>query len=171
MAGTVGQKFAIKDVVDVTLTPLGEAEAEGQAITINYLNSCQLTLESESVYATEKGNNSISFGGSRTGTFTMSAQVIKDEFLAMMLGGTYNKSDGSITVTGAIPTKSYKLSGTFNVALADGTQVLRKIELAKVTPQPSTDMTLSATDIAEFQLVMDVLVDNDQLLKIVDNEG
>ena len=30
MAGTVGQKFAIKDVVDVTLTPLGEAEAEGE---------------------------------------------------------------------------------------------------------------------------------------------
>ena len=32
-------------------------------------------------------------------------------------------------------------------------------------------MTLSATDIAEFQLVMDVLVDNDQLLKITDNAG
>ena len=74
MAGTVGQKFAIKDVVDVTLTPLGDDE--GQAITINYLNSCQLTLESESVYATEKGNNSISFGGSRSGKFTLSALLL-----------------------------------------------------------------------------------------------
>ena len=169
MAGTVNQKFAIKDVVDVVLHPLGESGTD-KDITINYLNSCQLTLESESVYATEKGNNSISFGGSRSGTFTMSAQVIKDEFLAMMLGGTLDPS-GTITVTGSIPTTSYKLTGTFNVTLADGTNVLRQLEFAKVTPQPSTDMSLSATEIAEFQLVMDVLVDNEQLLKITDAVG
>ena len=167
MAQTTGQKFAIKDVVDVVLHPIGAIDTQDD-ITIDYLNSCQLTLESESVYATEKGNNAISFGGSRTGTFTMSAQVIRDDFLAMMLGGTV-EVDGSIKVTGSIPTTSYTLTGTFNVTLANGQSVVKKMTLAKVTPQPSTDMSLSATEIAEFQLVMDVLVDNDQLLDIVDN--
>lgn len=167
MAQTTGQKFAIKDVVDVVLHPIGASNTQDD-ITIDYLNSCQLTLESESVYATEKGNNAISFGGSRTGTFTMSAQVIRDDFLAMMLGGTV-ETDGSIKVTGSIPTTSYTLTGTFNVTLANGQSVVKKMTLAKVTPQPSTDMSLSATEIAEFQLVMDVLVDNDQLLDIVDN--
>ena len=167
MAQTTGQKFAIKDVVDVVLHPIGASDTNDD-ITIDYLNSCQLTLESESVYATEKGNNAISFGGSRTGTFTMSAQVIRDDFLAMMLGGTV-EHDGSIKVTGSIPTTSYTLTGTFNVTLANGQSVVKKMTLAKVTPQPSTDMSLSATEIAEFQLVMDVLVDNDQLLDIVDN--
>ena len=167
MAQTTGQKFAIKDVVDVVLHPIGAGDTQDD-ITIDYLNSCQLTLESESVYATEKGNNAISFGGSRTGTFTMSAQVIRDDFLAMMLGGTV-EVDGSIKVTGSIPTTSYTLTGTFNVTLANGQSVVKKMTLAKVTPQPSTDMSLSATEIAEFQLVMDVLVDNDQLLDIVDN--
>lgn len=167
MAQTTGQKFAIKDVVDVVLHPIGAMDTNDD-ITIDYLNSCQLTLESESVYATEKGNNAISFGGSRTGTFTMSAQVIRDDFLAMMLGGTVEE-DGSIKVTGSIPTTSYTLTGTFNVTLANGQSVVKKMTLAKVTPQPSTDMSLSATEIAEFQLVMDVLVDNDQLLDIVDN--
>ena len=167
MAQTAGQKFAIKDVVDVVLHPIGAMDTNDD-ITIDYLNSCQLTLESESVYATEKGNNAISFGGSRTGTFTMSAQVIRDDFLAMMLGGTV-EHDGSIKVTGSIPTTSYTLTGTFNVTLANGQSVVKKMTLAKVTPQPSTDMSLSATEIAEFQLVMDVLVDNDQLLDIVDN--
>ena len=167
MAQTTGQKFAIKDVVDVVLHPIGASDTNDD-ITIDYLNSCQLTLESESVYATEKGNNAISFGGSRTGTSTMSAQVIRDDFLAMMLGGTV-EVDGSIKVTGSIPTTSYTLTGTFNVTLANGQSVVKKMTLAKVTPQPSTDMSLSATEIAEFQLVMDVLVDNDQLLDIVDN--
>ncbi len=167
MAQTTGQKFAIKDVVDVVLHPIGAMDTQDD-ITIDYLNSCQLTLESESVYATEKGNNAISFGGSRTGTFTMSAQVIRDDFLAMMLGGTVEEN-GSIKVTGSIPTTSYTLTGTFNVTLANGQSVVKKMTLAKVTPQPSTDMSLSATEIAEFQLVMDVLVDNDQLLDIVDN--
>ena len=167
MAQTTGQKFAIKDVVDVVLHPIGAGDTQDD-ITIDYLNSCQLTLESESVYATEKGNNAISFGGSRTGTFTMSAQVIRDDFLAMMLGGTVEEN-GSIKVTGSIPTTSYTLTGTFNVTLANGQSVVKKMTLAKVTPQPSTDMSLSATEIAEFQLVMDVLVDNDQLLDIVDN--
>ena len=167
MAQTTGQKFAIKDVVDVVLHPIGAVDTQDD-ITIDYLNSCQLTLESESVYATEKGNNAISFGGSRTGTFTMSAQVIRDDFLAMMLGGNVEEN-GSIKVTGSIPTTSYTLTGTFNVTLANGQSVVKKMTLAKVTPQPSTDMSLSATEIAEFQLVMDVLVDNDQLLDIVDN--
>ena len=154
-------KYAVKDVVDLKFYELtGSGKAEVASLEIDYLNSCQLTLESETIYATAKGNNFISFGGSRTGTFTMSAQVITMEFLAMMLGGTYNSSENKISVTGDIPSKSYYIEGTFNMVDQSGQKSLKKLTLSKCTPQASTDLTLSATEVGEFQLVMDILVDD-----------
>ena len=154
-------KYAVKDVVDLKFYELtGSGKAEVASLEIDYLNSCQLTLESETIYATAKGNNFISFGGSRTGTFTMSAQVITMEFLAMMLGGTYNSAENKISVTGDIPSKSYYIEGTFNMVDQSGQKSLKKLTLSKCTPQASTDLTLSATEVGEFQLVMDILVDD-----------
>ena len=43
----------------------------------------------------------------------------------------------------------------------------KKLTLSKCTPQASTDLTLSATEVGEFQLVMDILVDDaNTLLKL-----
>ena len=161
-------KYAVKDVVDLKFYELtGSGKAEVASLEIDYLNSCQLTLESETIYATAKGNNFISFGGSRTGTFTMSAQVITMEFLAMMLGGTYDNVQNIISVTGDIPSKSYYIEGTFNMVDQSGQKSLKKLTLSKCTPQASTDLTLSATEVGEFQLVMDILVDDaNTLLKL-----
>lgn len=161
----VTTKYAVKDVVDLKFYELTEGvKAELPSMEIDYLNSCQLTLESETVYATAKGNNFISFGGSRTGTFTMSAQVITMEFLAMMLGGTYTSGENKIKVTGDIPSKSYYIEGTFNMVDQSGQKALKKLVLSKCTPQASTDLTLSATEVGEFQLVMDILVDDTNTL-------
>ena len=135
----VTTKYAVKDVVDLKFYELTEGvKAELPSMEIDYLNSCQLTLESETVYATAKGNNFISFGGSRTGTFTMSAQVITMEFLAMMLGGTYDKSQNKISVTGDIPSKSYYIEGTFNMVDQSGQKALKSGVI------PAYDMTTEA---------------------------
>ena len=54
----VTTKYAVKDVVDLKFYELTEGvKAELPSMEIDYLNSCQLTLESETVYATAKGNN------------------------------------------------------------------------------------------------------------------
>lgn len=157
--------FAIKDVMDLTLTPLsGDTK---KTITIDYLNECQLTLESEAMYALKKGNNCIAFSGSRTGTFAMTAQVIGMEFLALILGGTYDEASGKISVTGDIPSVGYKAEGTFRIVEEGQTEVVKKITLYSLKAQPNADLTLSATEVADFTLNMDILVDeNGNILDI-----
>lgn len=68
----MAQKYAFKDCVDLKLYPAGtdveniSVDPDG-TITIDYLNSSQLTLEMESEAARIKGNNAIIFASSRTG--------------------------------------------------------------------------------------------------------
>ncbi|MBQ2408950.1 MAG: hypothetical protein II309_05905 [Bacilli bacterium] len=63
--------FAIKDAIDLKITKSGESTVY---TTIDYLNDCQIQLDTEQVYATKKGNNYISFSSGRTGTLTMNAE-------------------------------------------------------------------------------------------------
>jgi hypothetical protein len=150
-----GVQFAIKDAIDMTIT----GKSSGKTTTIDYLNSCGLTLESESVYAKKKGNDAIAFSGSRSGQFTMDAEVIDDQFLCWMLGGTMDES-GKISVKGDVPNESYTIEGTFKVQTTEGTQT-RQIKFYNCSPQANTDLTLSATEVSSFSLVFDVLVDED----------
>lgn len=156
--------FAIKDAIDLTLTKTGENTT---FCTINYLNDCQIQLESEQVFATKKGNNAISFSGGRSGTFTMNAEVIDINFLALMLGGklTSNK----IEVTGDIPNQSFKAEGTFRVVDEQGTVSTKKITFYKLQVQTSADLTLSASDVSSFSLVMDILADESGKILDIDD--
>lgn len=65
----MAQRYAFKDCVDFKLYPagtdienLGGTTPEG-TITIDYLNSSQLTLDMESEAAKIKGNDAILFNG------------------------------------------------------------------------------------------------------------
>lgn len=148
-------QFAIKDAIDMTIT----GKVSKKSTTIDYLNSCSLTLESEAVYAKKKGNDAIAFAGSRTGQFTMDAEVIDDQFLCWMLGGTMG-DDGKISVKGEIPNEAYTIEGTFKIQTTEGTQT-RTIKFYNASPQANTDLTLSATEVSTFSLVFDILVDED----------
>lgn len=147
--------FAIKDAIDLVLTKTGEST---QHCRIDYLNDCQIQLESEQVFATKKGNNAISFSGGRSGTFTMNAEVIDINFLALMLGGKL--SSNKIEVTGDIPSQSFKGEGTFRVVDEQGVVTTKKITFYKLQVQTSADLTLSASDVSSFSLVMDILADD-----------
>lgn len=46
------KNFAVKDVIDLKLTP--KTGDQTKVININYLNECQLTLDSEALYALKK---------------------------------------------------------------------------------------------------------------------
>lgn len=158
--------YAIKDAIDVKITALDSGDST--AITIDYLNSCSLSVSSETTYAQKKGNNAIAFDGSRECTFTMESHLINDQELAWLLGGELG-GDGSITVKGTIPNKSYKIVGTFAAVGEDGTTITKEITMNKAKPQVNTDTTFSATDVSSFSLVFDVLVDADnEILKLID---
>ena len=156
--------FAIKDAIDLKIKKKGD---ETVFTTIDYLNDCQIQMDSEQVYATKKGDNYISFSSGRTGTLTMNCQVMDDNFLCMMLGATKG-GDGKISVTSAVPNQSYTAEGTFRTTSLDGDQY-KKIKFYNLKAQVSADLTLSATDVSEFSLVLDIMAD--EAGKIMDIEN
>ena len=152
MAGTL---FAIKDAIDLKITKQGESNV---FTVIDYLNDCQIQMDSEQVYATKKGDNYISFSSGRTGTLTMNCQVMDDDFLCMMLGATKD-AQGKITVTSSVPNQAYTAEGTFRTTSLKGDQI-KKIKFYNLKAQVSADLTLSASDVSEFSLVLDIMADN-----------
>ena len=156
--------FAIKDAIDLKIKKKGD---ETVFTTIDYLNDCQIQMDSEQVYATKKGDNFISFSSGRTGTLTMNCQVMDDDFLCMMLGATKD-SGGKISVTSAVPNQTYTAEGTFRTTSTTGDQ-FKKIKFYKLKAQVSADLTLSATDVSEFSLVLDIMAD--EAGKIMDIEN
>lgn len=171
----INKKFAVKDAIDMLIKDASNAQDEG--VFIDYLNTCSINLSSDSVYARKKGNNAISFGTSRTGTFTLEAEVIDINYLAWMLGGEIIKGTGEsegatlIKVTGKIPSRAYIIEGTFSCTAEDGTEIIQHIKMYNAKPQANADLSLSAIDVSNFSLTFDVLVDaNDLMIELSDDE-
>ena len=158
--------FAIKDAIDLKIKKKGE---ETVLTTIDYLNDCQIQMDSEQVYATKKGDNFISFSSGRTGTLTMNCQVMDDDFLCMMLGATKD-AQGKISVTSAVPNQTYTAEGTFRTTSTAGDQ-FKKIKFYNLKAQVSADLTLSATDVSEFSLVLDIMADETGKIMDIENTG
>ena len=156
--------FAIKDAIDLKIKKKGE---ETVFTTIDYLNDCQIQMDSEQVYATKKGDNYISFSSGRTGTLTMNCQVMDDDFLCMMLGATKD-AQGKITVDSKVPNQSYTAEGTFRTTSLKGDQY-KKIKFYNLKAQVSADLTLSATDVSEFSLVLDIMADDSGKIMDIEN--
>ena len=156
--------FAIKDAIDLKIKKKGE---ETVFTTIDYLNDCQIQMDSEQVYATKKGDNYISFSSGRTGTLTMNCQVMDDDFLCMMLGATKD-GQGKITVDSKVPNQSYTAEGTFRTTSLGGDQY-KKIKFYNLKAQVSADLTLSASDVSEFSLVLDIMADNTGKIMDIEN--
>ena len=156
--------FAIKDAIDLKIKKKGE---ETVLTTIDYLNDCQIQMDSEQVYATKKGDNYISFSSGRTGTLTMNCQVMDDDFLCMMLGATKD-AQGKIIVDSKVPNQSYTAEGTFRTTSLDGDQY-KKIKFYNLKAQVSADLTLSATDVSEFSLVLDIMADDQGKIMDIEN--
>lgn len=115
----------------------------------------------------EHKDNYISFSSGRTGTLTMNCQVMDDDFLCMMLGATKG-SDGKISVTSSVPNQSYTAEGTFRTTSLAGDQY-KKIKFYNLKAQVSADLTLSASDVSEFSLKLDIMADDTG--KILDIEN
>ena len=156
--------FAIKDAIDLKIKKKGD---ETVFTTIDYLNDCQIQMDSEQVYATKKGDNYISFSSGRTGTLTMNCQVMDDDFLCMMLGATKD-AQGKISVDSKVPNQSYTAEGTFRTTSLDGDQY-KKIKFYNLKAQVSADLTLSATDVSEFSLVLDIMADDNGKIMDIEN--
>ena len=139
--------FAIKDVMDLTLTPLS---GEGEPIVINYLNGASITWDEESVAAKKKGVETIFFGQPKTGEFKIDAEVIDDQFLALMTGGTLES--GAIEIGAMSPSTMYSIKGTFAVVEEGGASKNKEITLYSAKPNASGELNFSAEDVANFSM-------------------
>ena len=140
-------RFAIKDVMDLKLTPLAGG---GSPITIDYLNGASITWDEESTAAKKKGKDTIIFGSPKTGEFKIEAEVIDDNFLSLMTGGVL--SSGTIEVGALSPSTMYSIKGTFAVVEEGGTTKNKEITLYSAKPSASGELNFSAEDVANFSI-------------------
>ena len=147
-------RFAIKDVMDLKLTPL----AGGDPITIDYLNGASITWDEESVAAKMKGRDTIIFGSPKTGEFKIDAEIIDDKFLALMTGGVL--ASGTIEVGSISPATMYSIKGTFAVVEEGGEVKNKEITLYSAKPKASGELNFSAEDIANFSITFTLAADS-----------
>ena len=149
--------FAIQDIVKGTLKEIGG----DLTIKIDYANDCQLTLEGSRTFARKNGNDYMPFDGARKGTFTLNTELIGMDALALILGGTYESGTDTITVTGDMITKSFTFEGTINVK-EDGVAkpTAMDVKFYNISPQISSDISLSGSEISGFSIVFDMMVDS-----------
>lgn len=156
--------FAIKDAMDLSIKEVG---ATDPMMIVKYLNSCSFAKESETVYAKKKGANAIAFSSGATGTFTMGAELVPIQWLAMALGGEFDEATEEVVVKSISPSTVYEISGTFRCTLENGKNKIRSITFPKAKPQPNTEITFEAENVASFEMTFDLMVDeNDVLMKI-----
>ena len=146
--------FAIKDCFNLKFYELGQSTP---FMEVDYLNSGNFSLESEKVSAKKKGVDAITFAGARTGTLTIESEMSNVQMMAMSLGG--NLVGTKIAITDVVPAKFYKVEGLFKVRTEEGKDIDSTITFYKVSPQPNSEMAFSATDIANFSLTFDLLLD------------
>ena len=87
----------------------------------------------------------------------------------------FAKNGGEITgtkiqVKGTIPSKYYKMEGTFEVVNEDGSTEIKSIKFSKAKAQPNADLTISAQEISDFSLTWDILVDDQDLILEIDKK-
>lgn len=148
--------FAIQDIVKGTLTEIGG----DLTIKVDYANDCQLTLEGTRTFARKNGNDYMPFDGARKGTFTLNTEFIGMDALALILGGTYESSSDTINVTGDMITKSFTFEGTLNVKEDGvGSPTAMDVKFYNISPQISSDFSLNGSEISNFAIVFDMMVD------------
>lgn len=157
--------YTIKSACKCTLTPIGGGSTE-TPIKIDYLNKFSVSSESEKLAARANGTDAIIIDGARKVSFTMDSEVLTDEQMAMMVGGTLTGT--KIVVKDTIPTKYYSLEGIFTVANADGTEDVKKMSFKKIKAQPNGELGMSALEISTFSLVCDAMADETGVIYEID---
>lgn len=148
--------FAIKDAMNVKVTPIG---TDSPLMVIDYSNSCTLTKDGDTTYAKKKGANAVAFNAPPTGTFTINSEFATLKWLGLSLGGAV--SGEKIKVTSVAPTTAYEIEGEFRCTNDDGSETMRILKLPNVKPQPNSELTFDAENVASFALTFDVMVDTE----------
>lgn len=154
--------FAIKEMMNLTLTPLG-VTGTPTPIKIDYLNGGTLSWEEESTAAKKHGKDTITVGSPKTGTFELDAEIVDEDFIALNMGGTKTvESDGvvKIKVKAFSPSTTYKIEGDLNVYVEGGGTKKKKLTCYSAKPKASGEMAFSHEEFTAFKITFDLLSDS-----------
>lgn len=160
--------YAIKDAVDLVLTPLA---GSGEAITIDYLNTFNTSTTSEKLSARAKGVDKIVLYSAKTVDFTLDSETLTKPAMALMVGGTYDKASDKITVTGATKVQYFSLAGTFTMVAENGTEEVMTMTAGKVATVPEAEWGMDATAISTFSMKLTVMQDADGNMFTIAKKG
>ena len=160
--------YAIKSCVQSVLKPKG-AENETGDIPINFVNTFSQTRESDSLAARADGVEVITLETNVKYTFSVSMEVITEPVLAMLMGAEYNAETNTMTAKGEAPTTVYSLEGVFTLVGDDGSRLVKKMNIGKCRPIANNTVDLSSIDLSTFELQFNMLIDNNEFFKIVNN--
>lgn len=157
MAGTTPWLFGIKEVADVTFTPLDTTDTK--TLSFDTLKVSNLEFTSEEAFARGgKGNPKlITWDYNREATLTLQDALLSMETLAMIFGdkaGTAEKvSIGADTYPGF-----YAIEGTTFARGTDGTEKVFKFSIPKAKISSNVTLTMEAEgDPTVFDMTITVL--------------
>ena len=161
--------YAIKSCVQGKLHDVA-AEGQENDIAIDFCNTFSQSRESDSLAARADGVEVITLESNVKYTFTLGMEVLTEPVMAMIMGAEYNKETNTITAKGEAPTTVYSFEGVFTLVGDDGSRLVKKMNIGKCRPVANNTVDFSSIDLSTFELQFNMIIDNGEFFKIVNNE-
>ena len=162
--------YAIKSCVQGKLHDVAVGtEDTSKDIAIDFCNTFSQARESDSLSARADGVEVITLESNVKYTFTLGMEVLTEPVMAMIMGAEYDKESNTITAKGGAPTTVYSFEGVFTLVGDDGTKLVKKMTIGKCRLVVNNTIDSSAIDLSSFELQFTMLINNDELFKIVNN--
>ena len=160
--------YAIKSCVQGKLHDVAASD-ESKDIAIDFCNTFSQARESDSLAARADGVEVITLENNVKYTFTVGMEVITEPVLAMLMGAEYNAETNTMTAKAEAPSTVYSLEGVFTLIGDDGSRLVKKMNIGKCRPVANNTIDFSAIDLSTFELQFNMLIDNNEFFKIVNN--
>ena len=160
--------YAIKSCVQGKLHDIA-AEGQEKDIAVDFCNTFSQARESDSLSARADGVEVITLEGNVKYTFTLGMEVLTEPVMAMIMGAEYDKESNTITAKGGAPTTVYSFEGVFTLVGDDGSRLVKKMNIGKCRPVANNTVDFSSIDLSTFELQFNMLIDNNEFFKIVNN--
>ena len=162
--------YAIKSCVQGKLHDVAVGtEDTSKDIAIDFCNTFSQARESDSLAARADGVEVITLESNVKYTFTLGMEVLTEPVMAMIMGAEYDKESNTITAKGGAPTTVYSFEGVFTLVGDDGSKLVKKMTIGKCRPVVNNTIDFSAIDLSTFELQFNMLIDNNEFFKIVNN--
>ena len=160
--------YAIKSCVQGKLHDIA-AEGQEKDIAVDFCNTFSQARESDSLAARADGVEVITIETNVKYTFSVNMEVITEPVLAMLMGAEYDAVTNTMTAKYEAPTTVYSLEGIFTLVGDDGSKLVKKMNIGKCRPVANNTVDFSSIDLSTFELQFNMLIDNNEFFKIVNN--